>query len=319
MHPSVRAWAQLVRVPNTLTACADVLAGFSLSAGAWMQWNGAIPGLILMSLASICLYWAGMILNDVHDLDKDRAQRRTGPLVDGRILIGLAKRTGWGMLVGGVALIAAACLSIPQAGIVQWIVVGIGISLCLSILAYDSPWKGTAVGPFLMGICRALNMLLGVSFGACFIVPTGSDWIAITIAVVGHCCYIVGITLAARREGVLQQSSWRLGIAWSMSVLGVVGIACCSMWSVDRSLRLEPASMYPLLIGLLMLPWLRRVYFSIAKPSVMTLVPAIKQAILSILFLDAAIAMQFAGSIPGILVCGLAIPTMILGRTFRMT
>jgi len=47
--------------------------------------------------------------------------------------------------------------------------------------------------------------------------------------------------------------------------------------------------------------------------------PAIKQAILSIIFLDAAIALQFGGNLAGMVICGLAIPTLALSRVFRVT
>ena len=101
MNISIRAWAQLVRVPNTLTSCADVLAGLALVVGAWNSTPKLLVPLVVVSLASVCFYWAGMVLNDVHDLEKDKLQRRNGPLVDGRISIHAARLAGWGLLAGG--------------------------------------------------------------------------------------------------------------------------------------------------------------------------------------------------------------------------
>ena len=69
MQSRLRAWAQLVRIPNTLTACADVLAGFTLVAGQWWTVTGITLPLVIVSIASICLYWAGMVLNDVNDIE----------------------------------------------------------------------------------------------------------------------------------------------------------------------------------------------------------------------------------------------------------
>ena len=99
MHSSVRAWAQLVRIPNTLTACADVFAGFAIAAGAWIQesdtnWRLAAPSLGVAALSSIAMYWAGMALNDVHDVEADKRQRRNGPLVTGRISVSSAQTVG---------------------------------------------------------------------------------------------------------------------------------------------------------------------------------------------------------------------------------
>lgn len=325
MHTRIRAWAQLVRVPNTLTACADVLAGFSIAVGPWFAIAGIAVSLLLMCSASVCLYWAGMVLNDVHDIEADRIQRRKGPLVDGRIDVQTAAIAGWMLLLTGVLLAGVSSYLLPDRSNTStrnqsiWLVVGIGSLLAMVIAAYDSRLKATLFGPLLMGMCRGLNLLLGISLGWCLVGPRDSDWIVIAVAVFGHVGFVMGITLAARRESLLDQSSTRLAIAWMISVLGIVAISVCPLWAMDRPLPLDPRSLYPILIGLLMVPWLRRAVLSVRDPGVGTLIPAIKQAILSIIFLDAAIALQFAGSTPGMIVCGLAIPTLALARVFRMT
>lgn len=320
MHSQFRAWAQLVRIPNTLTACADVLAGFTLAVGAWWQIAGISPSLVIASLSSICLYWAGMVLNDVHDLADDIAQRRNGPLVRGYIAVGTARTAGWGLLMMGVILAGVSARLLPSTDktVPFWIVVSTATLLAAAIVAYDSSLKSTPVGPVLMGLCRGLNLLLGVSLGTCVDWQRELDWSSIVLATTGHVLFITGITLAARREGLLQQSSRRLAWSWTVSVIGISFIAVCSWWS-DRFLRLEPHSLFPILVALLAFPWLRRAFVSIQSPGVVTLVPAIKQAILSIIFLDAAMALQFGGNLPGMIVCGLAIPTMALSRVFRVT
>jgi len=328
MHSRIRAWAQLVRIPNTLTACADVLAGFSIAVGSWFRIDGIdgiAASLLLMCSASVCFYWAGMVLNDVHDIEADRIQGRKGPLVDGRIPIRTAAIAGWTLLFTGICLAAIASYVLPSPSQTsslnqsKWLVVGVGVLLASVIAAYDSRLKATVLGPLLMGLCRGLNLLLGLSLGWNLVWPSDSDWIVIAVAVLGHVGFVMGITLAARREGLMHQSTSRLAIAWGVSFLGIVAIALCPLWASDRPLSLDPWSLYPILIGLLMAPWLRRAVLSVRDPGVGTLVPAIKQAILSIIFLDAAIALQFAGSTAGMIVCSLAIPTLALARFFRMT
>ena len=321
MHPQLRAWAQLVRIPNTLTACADVLAGFTIVAGAWWHISGIALALVALSIASICLYWAGMVLNDVNDIDIDRAQRRNGPLVLGTIAIGTAKTTGWSLLISGVGLagISAYLLPTTDSAAPLWSVLITALILAIAIVAYDSSLKAKPIGPLLMGLCRGLNLLLGVSLGVCFRWPAELDWFCIIFATAGHVSFVAGITLAARREGIMQQSPVRLMASWFVSLFGVLMIALCSLWSVGRELRLDPNTLFPLLVGLLMLPWLRRAIVSIHMPGVGTLVPAIKQAILTIIFLDAALALQYGGNVPGMIVCGLAIPTLALSRIFRVT
>lgn len=320
MHPQFRAWAQLVRIPNTLTACADVLAGFTLAAGAWWQFSGIATSLVVAALSSICLYWAGMVLNDVHDLAVDAAQRRNGPLVNGLIAVGTARKAGWALLLLGIALAGGSAYLLPTEDTTApyWIVIATATVLATAIVAYDSWLKATPIGPILMGLCRGLNLLVGVSLGACIQWQIDLEWSSICLATVGHVFFVTGITLAARREGLMQQSSRRLAWGWVTSVIGVSAIALCSWWS-DRFLRLEPHSWFPILVGLLALPWLRRAVVSIQSPGVGTLVPAIKQAILSIIFFDAAMALQFGGNLPGMIVCVLAIPTLALSRVLRVT
>lgn len=321
MHPQLRAWAQLVRVPNTLTSCADVVAGFMLATGVWWRFENVGVSLGAVSLASICLYWAGMVLNDVHDLPIDTAQRRNGPLVRGLIDVRTARMAGWSLLFAGVGFACIAAYLLPESGepTPYWIVGVTAVVLAILIVAYDSSLKATVFGPPLMGLCRGFNMLLGVSLGACLNWSSELDWPSICLATVGHVCFVTGITLAARREGLLNQSSFRLGLSWGVSVLGVALIAASSAWSTGRILRLEPQVWFPFAVAMLAFPWLRRALVSIQSPGVGTLVPAIKQAILSIIFLDAAIALQFGGYLPGVLVCSLAIPTFALSRIFRVT
>jgi len=321
MPSQFRAWAQLVRIPNTLTACADVFAGFTLAAGGWWLLSGIVGSLVACAAASVCLYWAGMVLNDVNDVVVDTAQRRNGPLVRGIISVETARVAGWGLLVTGIALAALSAYVLPSTdqSAPRWIVGATAGVLAASIVAYDSWLKATLIGPLLMGLCRAFNLLLGFSLGSCIEWQNELDWYSLAIATVGHFSFVVGITLAARREGLLQQSSVRLAWSWASSVFGVIAIALCSAWSINRPLRLDPTGLFPILVFLLALPWLRRAVVSIQSPGVATLVPAIKQAILTIIFLDAAIALQFGGNLPGIMVCSLAIPTLALSRIFRVT
>ena len=332
MNSQIRAWAQLVRVPNTLTSCADVLAGLALVVGASNSNSKLIVPLLVVSLASVCFYWAGMVLNDVHDLEKDKLQRRNGPIVDGRISIHTARLTGWGLLIGGWCLallsrtlVPDSLLDVADAAHFTWMIVPISTALAVGIVAYDSRLKATQLGPWLMGLCRGLNMTLGVSLGTAVLWPSAQAWACILSVVLGHVLFVVGITLAARREGLTQQSWIRMIAAWSTSLLGVAAIATSSVWSSDlfwspgTEFRLDPRTLFPALVFLLALPWLRRAVLSATIPGVETLVPAIKQAILTIIFFDAAVALQYGGNVPGLIVCSFAIPTLALARIFRMT
>ncbi|MZG15114.1 prenyltransferase, partial [Streptomyces sp. SID5914] len=73
------AWAELLRLPALFTVPGDALAGAAAA--------GARPGprTLLAIGSSLCLYEAGMALNDWADRAEDAAERPHRPLPSGRI------------------------------------------------------------------------------------------------------------------------------------------------------------------------------------------------------------------------------------------
>lgn len=321
---SLRDWAQLVRVPNTLTACADAIAGASLVVGSWSAFAGQLPfaiSLLTVSVSSICFYWAGMVLNDVADVEKDRLQRRPGPIATNRITWRSALQGGVVLMILGLVLAIAIAWGVPSSfGVMpRAVVVSVALLLAMSIVGYDFWFKSTRIAPLLMGVCRGLNMLLGASVGMLFVSPSSEDIYCLSLAVLGHTAFVTGITLAARRESVLSQSRSRLGVGWTVSLIGVLLIACCAFPATNRVLNFDSKMWFALLVVVLMLPWIKRAIDSITTLEPRTLGSAIKQAIFSIIFLDAAVTVEFAGNVPGAVVCALIFPTILLGRYFRST
>ncbi len=89
---SLTPYVQLLRLPNLFTAMADVAMGFLFVRASW-AWNPAPINLrpigawvlALLALASALLYAAGVVLNDVFDLERDRRERPERPLPSGRV------------------------------------------------------------------------------------------------------------------------------------------------------------------------------------------------------------------------------------------
>jgi UbiA prenyltransferase family len=319
------AWLQLVRFPNAFTVVADVMAGAMLARGTWSPW----PLIAVLVVAAVGIYWAGMILNDVYDIEKDRIQNRGRPLVDGRISRSSARRVGYLLLVGGVVSVLIATMAfaklLPSDTFREpssWLVYStplVTVLLGLSVWLYDGPLKATQIGPVLMGLCRVGSLLLGISIGW-WLTPT-QPWNAphLWMAAIGHGVYVMGITWAARREAEANQT-WTLAFGWCVCLVGIAMLASVSWFvSEDVHLRLTAETSYPMAIGLLALPWARRAVFSVVSPSSGTIQAAVKQAILSIIFFDSILALQFGGPWPAIAICSLIIPAMILGRYFRST
>lgn len=325
----------LVRLPNVFTVIADVLAGVTVARGMigttsasramWEPW----PLTAILVISAIAFYWAGMILNDVFDVDKDRLQNRGRPLVEGRISISAARMVAYGFMLGGLIaiLIGVSYFSRgenspatePLSWTIRYSTAIIAFGLVTAIWLYDSPFKATWIGPCLMGLCRVGSMLLGLSIGW-WLEPTQSIYAPhFWMAAIGHGIYVMGITWAARREAEAKQT-WTLAFGWVICLVGIAMLASVSLFVPEGSyLRLSPQTSYPIAIGLLSIPWARRAVFSVVSPNPQSIQAAVKQAIMSMIFFDATLALQFGGPVPALTICALILPAMIIGRYFRST
>ncbi|MGW1023882.1 SCO3242 family prenyltransferase [Streptomyces sp. NPDC002577] len=141
------AWAELLRVPALFTVPGDALAGAAAA--------GARPDrrTLLAIGSSLCLYEAGMALNDWADRAEDAVERPHRPLPSGRISPGAALAAAGGLTVAGLALAA-------RAGRPALAVAG---TLATTVWAYDLWLKRTAAGPAAMAAARGLDLALGAA------------------------------------------------------------------------------------------------------------------------------------------------------------
>lgn len=276
---------------------------------------------LLGSLASVSMYWGGMALNDVLDVAEDTQSGRPGPLVTGAIRLTAARRASVALLSIGVVLAVAAAACMQDGAMWRpsaWLpAFAVACLLVLSIVAYDGPLKRTPFAAGVMGLCRALNMGLGMVLIAGGLgLPVGANaWMIL----LGHGLYVSGFTIAARREADLTQSRPRLVAGWSVSLVGALCAALSTACFPTPSLHLEPKTVFPGLVMLLLLPLMRRALHSITSLQPPKLGIAIRQAIVSILFLDAVLALQYSGNWAGLTLCAFVVPTLWLGQAFRST
>ncbi len=73
---SFKPYLQLIRLPNVFTAAADSLAGWLIVGGSFAHPERWIP----LCGASMCIYAAGIALNDVLDYEIDCAELFAGCL-----------------------------------------------------------------------------------------------------------------------------------------------------------------------------------------------------------------------------------------------
>jgi hypothetical protein len=153
----LRAYLELLRIPNVFTAVSNVWVGYLLTHPSLDPWADAL----LLTVSSILLYLAGMVLNDVFDVEIDRRERPERPIPSGRVNRSTAMVLGYSLLLGGVAAGwgATAVSGNPRCGVTASI-------LALAIWMYDAWSKHTPLGPLGMGLCRALNVMLGMSTAA---------------------------------------------------------------------------------------------------------------------------------------------------------
>ncbi len=307
------SYARLTRIPNVFTAFADIGMGLAFVDFPLRErpWGGA-----LLFAASGLLYTAGMVLNDVFDLDIDAVERPKRPLPSGQIDAAWARRLGLTLLGLGVACgFAAGILAAPpgalpgRSGIVASLV-----ALC--VVAYDLYLKRTWLGPVGMGLCRVGNVLLGMSLAShsTALLPSltyePSQWLAAG----GIGVYIVGVTWFARTEATDSQRG-PLIASQAVMAAGILLIGILPEHAGEYGqVMFKPAVFWPVLLAALFVPIVRRGANAILHPRPERVQAVVKNCIQSLILFDAAIAMGTHGSNWGIAVLALLAPMVILGR-----
>lgn len=139
------AWAELLRVSALATVPGDALAG---AAAAGLRPNRST---LLAIGSSLCLYEAGMALNDWADRAEDAVDRPHRPLPSGRITPRAALAASAALTAGGLTFAARA--GRPA--------LATATALAATVWSYDLHLKHTPAAPATMATARALNLLLG--------------------------------------------------------------------------------------------------------------------------------------------------------------
>jgi len=281
------AWLRLVRVPNLATAAADPLAGYLIVSR--LREVGWPPVACWLAVAAVvALYAAGMVLNDVCDLELDRDERPERPLPSGAIPVGRAATVGAVILVGGVALATAAAVFAAS----PWPAVAGGV-LAAAVWGYDRYAKGTPAGPLVMGSCRTLAWLVGMTAAGGPTQP--AEW----LVPVGMGVYVAGITLYARdeagrsRTGLLVAATLVMlcGLAVAAGLVWLPGLAVIELAGGARM----PASTWLMLWSLIATSILLRAALGAVDPEPARVGLAIGNAIMSIITLDAVLVLARCG------------------------
>jgi len=303
---------KLCRLSNVFTSVADILLGFFLARGDAQP----LPGLIALAIASAMLYTAGMVLNDVFDIEIDRVERPTRPLPSGAVSLDFAKRFGAGLLVLGCLLAWVVGIAYQAETISMLRSGGVATLLAGMILLYNAWLKHTFAGPFAMGACRTLNILLGMSLAPAVSEPVVMGYPAVWLLLaIAYGLYIAGVTWFSRQEAV-ESSRWQLTIGLLLMLSGVAGVVYQALALPGQRI---PAQMFMLLMSCLGVSILLRGVRAIADPQPSTVQPVIKQAILSLIMFHAAVVLTVLTPGYSLAIVALMLPTLALQRFIYST
>lgn len=281
--------------------------------------QGAPWGAFLaLAVSSWCLYSAGMVLNDVFDFDIDQVERPQRPLPSGQIPFAFARMLGFFLLAVGILWGALPGVVYGLGGPFWWRSGAMAVLLAGAVLLYDGFLKKTWLGPISMGLCRFLNVLLGMSVAAGatngLLAGVGFDAVHLLPAA-GIGIYIVGVTWFARQEvGV----SGRPGLILGGAVMALgVAIMFSTVYFIPVP-NFKP-SVYGLLLVLLSISIARRALVAIANPIGQNVQVTIKHAIFSLVVFDAAISVLVAPWYFAVAIICLLFPMLWLGRWIYST
>jgi len=292
-------FARLARPANLPTAAADILAGAAIC-GFFIINNDLVTlgddssKLFLLVLSSICLYAGGVVFNDVFDAKLDAVERPERPIPCG--LIPLWQAVLWGSLLVVTGLIFAFKVQL-MSGIIAAI-------LAATIFTYDAYFKHDVFfGPLNMGICRGLNLMLGMSIMGAIVIW----WIAIIPVI-----YIFAITLISKGEVHGNNKNHILKSA-AMYVLVAALIMFTIITRTDNALLVLPFLV--LFIFFIFRPLLKA--YRVNSPE--HIKKSVIAGVLSLVVMDACWAVGFSNWYIGLGVLLLLPLSLVLSKLFSIT
>jgi len=288
----IRGVLQLVRLPNLFTAIADVVAGF-LFVG-----SSTVIGrdLALLGCASACLYAGGAALNDVCDARRDAVHRPGRPVPSGAVSHLSAFCIAMALLFGGWLL----CSAVSERSF------RIGSALVICILCYDGWFKRTSIAPALMGLCRALNLLLGMSVTDARL-SSAHLFVAVLMWL-----YVSSVTLFARAESPTPAR-------WSLS-FGSVGMAVAIVGLVGLERLISPVDdWYLLLVGVMLGEVIVQSRRAKQRDNRIAVRHAVGVFVLLIVVFDASLVLAARGPLLAASVLALVLPAMVLANRFDVS
>jgi 4-hydroxybenzoate polyprenyltransferase len=310
----VIGYLRLMRPANIVTAISDILAGVAIAQyGRVMilntghdaadisryEYHYDTSAILLLMICTIGLYGGGVVFNDVFDAELDKIERPERPIPSGLISKTFAALLGASLLLLGVVAAAFVHEKIFSLSFI------LALATAIAALVYDKWGKHHALfGPLNMGLCRGLNLLLGMSM-----IPEviARYWILGLVPV----AYIAAITMISRGE-VHGGKKITSGVAAFLYSLVIVAIAV----SAVRNNTIVYTIGFLLLFAVAIFPPLFR---AMKDPRGPLIGKAVKAGVISLIIMNASWAAAF-GNISLALIILLLLPVSIwLGKAFAVT
>ncbi len=292
-------YARLARPANLPTAAADVLTGIAISAyfvpiEIAVSFTDNYIDVLCLVCSSVLLYAGGVVMNDVFDRKLDMIERPERPIPSGLISYKSAASFGMFLLLAGIF----------SSFLVGDVSGSLALILSISIIGYDALAKKHALfGPMIMGLCRAINLVLGMSLFQ----EIGHWWYAVV-----PFCYIFAITLISRGE---VHGNNRNHLIWS-AILYALVIAMAIIIVGKETGRVIDIIPFLILFSFLIFRPLMRAFRSNVPVNIKKAVIA---GVLSIIVLDASVAVGFSVWWYGLLILLLLPLSILLSRLFAVT
>ncbi|WP_343071009.1 UbiA-like protein EboC [Chitinophaga qingshengii] len=299
----VIGYLRLMRPANIVTAIADILAGVAIS-GYFLKVTfetltlDQVLAVSCLCLATAGLYGGGVVFNDVFDAKLDSTERPERPIPSGVI-----SRTQ--AIILGSYLLLVGILAAFSVGAVNGLTGWLAIATAVSALVYDKWGKHHAfLGPVNMGLCRGLNLLLGIS-----IVPGAVEtwwWIGLVPIL-----YIAAVTNISRGEvyGGTANSIRITAVCYAIVLLTIGGIAVYNhhAWTV--------------LPFLLLFAWMifKPLWNAWKNPSGPNIGKAVKAGIMALIVMNASWVAAFDVLAYALAVLILLPISMVLSKAFAVT
>lgn len=296
-NASLIGYLRLMRPANLPTAAADIfagaaLAGFTLSDISIADHRMAF---LCLTISSMLLYAGGVVLNDVADYNVDITERPERVLPKGIV-------TKKNAFIFGILLLI---LGNIFALIVSWISGGVAVVITICVLLYDfSAKQHNFAGPLMMGLCRGANLVLGMS-----IFSDVSAWPFAIIPIV----YIAAVTLISRGE---VHGDNKLHLVYS-------GVLYCIVMLFVIVLHTYRGTTSFLQVFAFLMVFLLSIYIPLIKAyrsnTPLNIKKAVISGVLSIVLLDACLAVSFASWIYGVITISLLLFSIVLKKLFAIT